>query len=110
MVAHPIKPELVGKEISGANDPDDKRLFPEILVVDKAAGFGYVDYLWPRPGAKDPVPERGYFKGFAPWIFYSAPASILVMSKTQFSASRPFNSARWPWWLADIPAQSDRRF
>ncbi len=26
-----------------------------------------MDYLWPKPGAKDPEPKRSYVKGFAPW-------------------------------------------
>jgi len=33
----------------------------------KASSAGYVDYLWPKPGAKDPEPKRSYVAGFAPW-------------------------------------------
>ena len=67
MVMHPIKPDLVGKELSGNKDPTGKALFVEMVQVVKAAGSGYVDYLWPKPGATDPVPKRSYVLGFAPW-------------------------------------------
>ncbi len=33
----------------------------------KAQGAGFVDYLWPQPGAEQPVPKISYVKGFAPW-------------------------------------------
>ncbi|MBB4845942.1 methyl-accepting chemotaxis protein [Paucibacter oligotrophus] len=67
MVMHPIKPELNGKDLGGNKDQAGKFLFVEFVNVVKAAGEGYVDYLWPRPGATEPVPKRSYVKGFAAW-------------------------------------------
>lgn len=67
MVMHPIKPELNGKSLRENKDPDGKLLFMEMVEVVKASGGGYVDYLWPKPGAKEPEPKRSYVKGFAPW-------------------------------------------
>ena len=67
MVMHPIKPELNGSDLSGNKDPKGKALFVEMVAAVKAAGSGYVDYMWPKPGAKDPEPKRSYVKGFAPW-------------------------------------------
>jgi methyl-accepting chemotaxis protein len=67
MVAHPIKPELEGKDLSDMKDPDGKRLFVEFVETVKRSGSGYVDYLWPKPGSKDPEPKRSYVAGFAPW-------------------------------------------
>ena len=67
MVMHPIKPELIGKDLNGNKDPTGKALFVEMVNVVKASGKGYVDYLWPKPGATDPVPKRSFVQGFAPW-------------------------------------------
>jgi methyl-accepting chemotaxis protein len=67
MVMHPIKPELEGKDLSAIVDQDGKHLFNEFVATVKADGAGYVDYLWPKPGHKDPVPKLSYVSGFAPW-------------------------------------------
>jgi len=67
MVMHPIKPELNGQDVRGSKDPDGKAFFVAMVDAVKAAGSGYVDYQWPKPGAKDPEPKRSYVEGFAPW-------------------------------------------
>ena len=67
MVMHPIKPELVGQDLSANKDPTGKALFVEMVQAVKSHGSGYVDYLWPKPGASDPVPKRSFVLGFAPW-------------------------------------------
>jgi methyl-accepting chemotaxis protein len=67
MVAHPIKPELEGKDLSENKDPNGKRLFVAFVDVVKARGAGFVDYMWARPGAEEPVPKLSYVAGFAPW-------------------------------------------
>ncbi|HEY9104031.1 methyl-accepting chemotaxis protein, partial [Chitinimonas sp.] len=67
MIMHPIKPELNGKNLSENKDPAGKHLFVEFVNVVKAKGEGFVDYLWPKPGADKPVPKISYVKGFEPW-------------------------------------------
>lgn len=67
IVMHAAKPELEGKDMSQLKDPDGKLLFNEFVAVVRKDGAGFVDYLWPKPGAKDPVPKVSYVKGFAPW-------------------------------------------
>ena len=67
MIAHPIKPELDGKDLSANVDPNGKHLFVEFVNVVRASGSGYVDYLWPKPGSQQPEPKRSYVAGFAPW-------------------------------------------
>ncbi|WP_259372053.1 methyl-accepting chemotaxis protein [Caldimonas mangrovi] len=67
MVAHPIKPELDGQDLSGMADPDGKKLFVEFVRTVERAGAGYVDYLWPKPGHQYPEPKRSYVVGFKPW-------------------------------------------
>ncbi|PHV12306.1 chemotaxis protein [Chitinimonas sp. BJB300] len=67
MVMHPIKPELEGKNLSETKDPAGKFLFVEFVKAVQSKGEGFVDYLWPKPGADKPVPKISYVKGFAPW-------------------------------------------
>ncbi len=67
MVMHPIKPELDGKDISGMADPNGKKLFIAFVDEVKAHGAGYVDYLWPKPGAQEPESKRSYVVGVSAW-------------------------------------------
>jgi methyl-accepting chemotaxis protein len=67
MVMHPIKPELDGKDLSGFKDPNGKKLFVAFVDKVRADGAGFVDYLWPKPGEKDPVEKISYVKGLPEW-------------------------------------------
>jgi methyl-accepting chemotaxis protein len=67
MVAHPMKPELEGRDLSAVQDPTGKRLFVDFVETVKRQGQGFVDYYWPKPGADAPVPKLSYVRGFAPW-------------------------------------------
>jgi len=67
VVMHPMKPELDGTDATGIKDPTGNALFVRFVQTVRAQGAGFVDYLWPRPGAQAPVPKLSYVKGFAPW-------------------------------------------
>ncbi len=67
MVMHPTRPELDGKDLSQEADPHGKLLFIEFVKTVRRSGAGYVDYLWPKPGATEPVPKISYVKLFEPW-------------------------------------------
>lgn len=67
MVMHPFRPELDGKDLSDNKDPSGKRLFVAFVETVRRDGAGFVDYLWPKPGASEPVAKVSYVKGFAPW-------------------------------------------
>ena len=67
MLMHPIKPELEGKDLSTIADPTGKKPFVESVQQVKASNAGFVAYLWPKPGAAEPVAKISYVKGFAPW-------------------------------------------
>lgn len=67
MVMHPIRPELNGQDLGSNKDPQGKLLFVEMVATVKATTAGYVDYMWPQPGSKDPEPKRSYVQGFEPW-------------------------------------------
>lgn len=60
VLAHPMKQSLVGKDVSKVKDKKGKLLFAEFLDVAKGKGAGWVEYMWPKPGAKDPSPKRSY--------------------------------------------------
>jgi len=48
-------------------DPNGKLLFVEFARVVRESGAGFVDYLWPKPGAEQPVAKISYVQGFGPW-------------------------------------------
>lgn len=67
MIMHPFKPQLDGQDISNLADPNGKRLFVEMVKVVNQSGQGWVEYMWPKPGSKDPVPKISYVRIFQPW-------------------------------------------
>ncbi|MGB5983858.1 MAG: methyl-accepting chemotaxis protein [Desulfobacterales bacterium] len=67
MVMHPYKPQLDGKDLSAAQDPNGKKLFVEFVKVCREKGAGFVDYHWPKYGAEEPQPKLSYVKLFAEW-------------------------------------------
>lgn len=64
---HPIKPALEGKDLTGNLDKNGKAILAEFARVVKAAGAGYVDYMWSKAGSDKPAPKLSYVKGFTPW-------------------------------------------
>jgi hypothetical protein len=51
MVAHPIRPDLVGKSILQITDNNGKFIFRELCKAGDAPHGGWVEYVWPKPGA-----------------------------------------------------------
>jgi signal transduction histidine kinase len=58
MIAHPMSPALVGKNVLDMKDKGDpgKLLFVDFVKVAKDKGEGWVDYMWLNPG--DPKPRK----------------------------------------------------
>ncbi|MGF1750911.1 methyl-accepting chemotaxis protein [Vibrio cionasavignyae] len=67
MIMHPLKPKLVGQNLSQISDPNGKRLFVDMVEVAKSKQSGFVNYMWPKPGADAPVEKISYIKAFTPW-------------------------------------------
>ena len=67
MIMHPFKPELDGKDLRDFADPNGKHLFVEFVKVCKERKEGFVDYMWPKPGQRKPVPKISFVKIFEPW-------------------------------------------
>ncbi|HEX3937677.1 MAG TPA: methyl-accepting chemotaxis protein [Xanthobacteraceae bacterium] len=67
MVMHPTRPDLNGKDLTAIKDPNGLALFVAFADVAKAEGSGFVNYMWPKPGAKEPVEKTSYVALFEPW-------------------------------------------
>ena len=50
MLAHPVKPTLVGRSYKGKPDAKGKK-FRDIIVENAKNGGGWVDYVYQKPGA-----------------------------------------------------------
>ena len=51
MIAHPIRPDLVGKPILQITDNAGKYIFKELCKAGSEPRGGWVEYSWPKPGA-----------------------------------------------------------
>lgn len=67
MIMHPMKPKLIGQNLSQVTDPSGKKLFVEMVKIAQAQQAGFVHYQWPKPGSDAPVEKISYVKMFAPW-------------------------------------------
>ncbi len=69
MVMHPIKPALIGKDLSDNKDAKGKKHFVEMVeVVNKNSAGGLVKYWWDRPDKKgDPKEKFSYVQKFEAW-------------------------------------------
>jgi methyl-accepting chemotaxis protein len=67
VVMHPIKPELAKTDTTTLTDPAGKRIFVAFAKMAQEHEAGYVSYLWPKPGASEPVAKISYVKLFQPW-------------------------------------------
>jgi signal transduction histidine kinase len=58
MLAHPMSPGLIGKNVLDMKDKGTpgKFLFKDFVEVAKGKGEGWVDYMWANPG--DPKPRK----------------------------------------------------
>ena len=62
MLMHPIKYKMEGKRLIGLKDANGKRFFTVMNKVAKEKGAGWVDYMWPKPGEKNPSQKVSYVK------------------------------------------------
>ncbi|CAG9183016.1 methyl-accepting chemotaxis protein [Cupriavidus pinatubonensis] len=67
VLMHPFKTDMIGKKMEDMKDPNGTYLFRDIAAIGKGAGKGFVNYLWPKPGAEVPQPKLSYVANFRPW-------------------------------------------
>ncbi|MBC7360088.1 MAG: cache domain-containing protein [Desulfacinum sp.] len=61
VVAHPIKPNLVGKNLMNVKDIKGKLVVAEYVSIAKSPeGSGWSEYWWPKPGEKAPSMKVSY--------------------------------------------------
>ena len=52
MSSHGVNPKLIGKNLSGLKDVDDKQFIKSFIDVANSIGEGWVDYKWPNRTSK----------------------------------------------------------
>lgn len=67
MQMHPINEKLNGTRILDMKDPNGKPLFSEMNQTVVKDGSGFVEYLWPKPGATEPRPKISYVRSYPEW-------------------------------------------
>ncbi len=67
MVMHPYKPELNGEDLRTLEDANGEYPFVKMVRVARSEGGGFVDYLWPKPGAEEAAPKISFVKHYEPW-------------------------------------------
>ncbi|CAN7607698.1 methyl-accepting chemotaxis protein [Trinickia sp. LjRoot230] len=93
MLMHPIKPQLIGKDLSGFTDPAGNHLFLDIVKAASQEGGGYVSYMWSKPGSEKPVPKTSFALRFAPWDF------VIVTGMYMDDVNAAFISAIVRWTI-----------
>ncbi|WP_070971138.1 cache domain-containing protein [Vibrio sonorensis] len=62
----PYQKERIGKNWWEVEDVRGKKLLQELIYVAKQGG-GFVDYLWHKPSAKEPLPKLSYAISLDKW-------------------------------------------
>lgn len=60
LVAHPMNPALVGKELTDVPDTNGKKFRREIIELAAKQGKGWVDYSYKNPGTGKIEPKTTY--------------------------------------------------
>ena len=66
-VMHPIKPEMIGKNMMDAKDVKGNSYIADMIKVAKDKGEGETYYWWTKPGESIPSPKISYVKLFKDW-------------------------------------------
>jgi hypothetical protein len=59
MRMHPVKPKMETRNLLGLKDSNGKNFFVDMNKVASEGG-GWVDYMWPKPGEKEPSLKVSY--------------------------------------------------
>jgi cytochrome c len=62
MLAHPIEPELTGKDLLDLRDSDGKVFVRRIVLTAKTKGYGFTEYVWRSPGSHDELHKTVFFE------------------------------------------------
>ena len=70
VVMHPIKAELIGKDVTDFKDANGQYFYRNVASIAKGAGEGWIEYVWPKPGNADQkqvFPKGAYVLTYKPW-------------------------------------------
>ena len=65
VVAHPINPELEGRDITTLTDETGQAFAQELCEAAQQPQGGWVEYMWPKPGEQEPSRKVSYAKAVA---------------------------------------------
>ena len=67
LIMHPLRAELVGRDMTDFKDARGKQFYKEFAEVVRKQGAGFVPYDQNKPGVQEPQPKLTRAVGFAPW-------------------------------------------
>jgi len=70
MLMHPLKAELINKDMSDFHDVKGTYLYRDAARIAKGSGEGWVEYVWPKPGHPDQkqvFAKGAYVLTYKPW-------------------------------------------
>jgi methyl-accepting chemotaxis protein len=70
MLMHPIKSELIGKDMTEFKDVQGTYLYRDAARIAQGSGEGWVEYVWTKPGNPDPkqvFAKGAYVLTYKPW-------------------------------------------
>jgi len=70
VVMHPIKAEMIGRDVSQFKDAKGAYLYQNAAAIAKGSGEGWMEYVWPKPGHPDQAqvfPKGAYILTYKPW-------------------------------------------
>ena len=62
MLAHPMEPELMGKNLVDLKDSEGKPFIRRIVDAAKTKGYGFTDYIWHSPESDDELHKTVFFE------------------------------------------------
>ena len=62
VLAHPATPQLEGQNLYDLQDVNGKLFVREMIDLIKTNESGWVEYMWPKPGAEEPSQKSSYIK------------------------------------------------
>ncbi len=62
MVAHPMEPELTGRNLIDLRDSEENAFIRKIVDTAKTKGYGFAEYKWRSPGSEDELHKTVFFE------------------------------------------------
>jgi methyl-accepting chemotaxis protein len=70
VLMHPLRADLAGKPNSTMRDSAGKAMAVEAIAATTAAGTGFTEFMWVKPGQQAQLPKLAYTLHYQPWDWY----------------------------------------